>query len=87
VVSATGLVRYSREITAHNAARFPNLQTLNIRADYQAHVGKAGIDAFLDVLDAYDRLNVNNVRLVERKGDTVFDGVRIVPTFGLKLLY
>jgi hypothetical protein len=87
VVPATGLIRYSQEVTAHNAARFPNLQTLNIRADYQAHVGRAGIDAFLDVLDAYNRLNVNNVRLVERKGDTVFDGVRIVPTFGLKLLY
>lgn len=87
VLPGSGLQRYSREITVHNATRFPDLHTLNLRADYQRQARAIGIDAFLDVLDVYDRLNVNNVRLVERTGRTVYDGVRIVPTFGLKLLY
>ena len=87
VLSGSGVLRYSREITSHNARRFADLQTLNLRVDYQKQARALGIDAFLDVLDAYDRLNVNNVRLVERSGRVVYDGVRIVPTFGLKLLY
>ena len=87
VLPASGVLRYSREITAHNARRFPDLQTLNLRVDYQKQARALGIDAFLDVLDVYNRLNVNNVRLVERTGRVVYDGVRIVPTFGLELLY
>jgi hypothetical protein len=87
VLAGSGPLRYSREITDHNAGRFPNLSTLNLRADYQTQAGSVGIDAFLDVLDVYNRLNANNIRLVERTGETVFEGVRIVPTFGLKLLY
>jgi hypothetical protein len=50
-------------------------------------VRAVGVDAFLDVLNIYDRLNVNNVRFVERTGKTASDGVRIVPTFGLKVLF
>ena len=87
VLPGSGVLRYSREITSHNARRFADLQTLNLRVDYQKQARAIGIDAFLDILDAYNRLNVNNVRLVERSGRVVYDGVRIVPTFGLKLLY
>jgi hypothetical protein len=82
-----GVRRFSQEIVAHNGDRVPDLHTLNIRADYQRQVRAVGVDAFLDVLNAYDRLNVNNVRFVERTGKTALDGVRIVPTFGLKVLF
>jgi hypothetical protein len=80
-------MRFSQEITGRNTTRFPDLHTLNLRADYQRQARAVGIDAFLDVLNAYDRLNVNNARFIERTGRLVYDGVRIVPTFGLKLLY
>ena len=86
VFGPAGPMRFSQEIVLHNGARFPDLQTLNIRADYQRQARAVGIDAFLDVLNALDRLNVNNARFVERTGLLAFDGVRIVPTFGLKLL-
>jgi hypothetical protein len=87
VLPGSGVHRLSQEITAHNAVRFPDLHTLNARVDYQRQARTFGIDAFLDVLDVYNHLNVNNVRFVERTGRTVFDGVKIVPTFGLKILY
>jgi hypothetical protein len=87
VLPGSGVERFSQEIIAHNATRVPDLHTLNLRVDYQHRVGAVGIDAFLDVLNAYDRLNVNNVRFVPRTGRTASDGVRIVPTFGLKALF
>jgi hypothetical protein len=87
IFAGSAFKRFSQEIVAHNGDRVPNLHTLNIRADYQRQVHAVGIDAFLDILNAYDRLNVNNVRFVERTGRTANDGVRIVPTFGLKILF
>jgi hypothetical protein len=81
------LQRFSQEIVAHNGDRVPDLHTLNIRGDYQRQVHAVGVDAFLDILNVYDRLNVNNVRFVERTGRTASDGVRIVPTFGFKILF
>jgi hypothetical protein len=87
VLPGSSIERYSQEVVAHNAARVPDLHTLNLRIDYQHRVRAVGIDAFLDVLNVYDRLNVNNVRFVERTGRTASDGVRIVPTFGLKALF
>jgi hypothetical protein len=87
VLPGSGVHRFSQEITGHNVNRFPDLHTLNARVDYQRQARTFGIDAFLDVLDVYNHLNVNNIRFVERTGRTVFDGVKIVPTFGLKILY
>jgi hypothetical protein len=87
VLPALGVQRFSQEITMHNGARVPDLHTLNLRVDYQRRLRAIGIDAFLDVLDVYNRLNINNVRFVERTGRTASDGVRIVPTFGLKALF
>lgn len=87
VFAGAALKRFSQEILAHNRDRVPDLHTLNIRADYQRQVHALGVDAFLDILNAYNRLNVNNVRFVERTGRTASDGVRIVPTFGLKILF
>lgn len=87
VLPGSGVHRFSQEIRDHNVNRFPDLHALNARVDYQRQARTIGIDAFLDVLDVYNHLNVNNVRFVERTGRTVFDGVKIVPTFGLKVLY
>lgn len=87
IFPGSGLYRYSREITGHNAARLPALQTLNLRVDYQAGWGHAGIDAFLDVLNVYNHLNPTTVLFVERSGRIATEGIRIVPTFGLKFLF
>lgn len=87
VFPGSGLLRYSQEITGYNGRRLPDLHTLNVRVDYQAHAGKVGIDAYLDVLDVTDRLNINTLRFVERTGGTFKDGIPIVPTFGLKFLF
>jgi hypothetical protein len=87
VVSGSGLRRFSQEIVTHNGDRLPNLHTLNLRADYQRQARAIGIDAFLDVLDAYDHLNANNARFIDRTGKIAYDGVTLLPTFGLKLLY
>jgi hypothetical protein len=87
IFGAGGPARFSQEIVRHNGARQSSVQTLNLRLDYQRQARSIGIDAFLDVLNAFDRLNVNNARFVERTGRIHYDGVPIVPTFGLKLLY
>lgn len=87
VFPGSAMRRFSQEIVSRNGTRVGDLHTLNVRIDYRRQARALGVDAFLDVLDAYNRLNVNNVRFVERTGKTALDGVRIVPTFGLKVLF
>ncbi|HET6512081.1 MAG TPA: TonB-dependent receptor [Candidatus Kapabacteria bacterium] len=80
-----GPLRYSQEITEENGERLDDFHTLNVRVDRRIQWGSLAIVAFLDVLNVYGRLNVNEARFLETDGTIDPRGFTIIPTFGLKL--
>ncbi len=85
VHGAQGPLRYSQEITSENGERLDDFHTLNVRVDRRIQLGSFALVAFLDVLNAYGRLNVNEARFLETDGTIDKRGFKIIPTFGLKL--
>ncbi len=85
VFNDPGMMRYSKEITGNNTERLPDFHTWNVRADYRKQLGDVAIVAFLDILNLYNRLNVNEERFIETTGTIDPKGFQILPSFGLKL--
>jgi outer membrane receptor protein involved in Fe transport len=85
VFGASGVMRFSQEITGHNADRMRASHSLNIRADYRKQLGRFALVTFVDVLNLYGRLNVNEVRFLPVTGGTVEKGFTVTPTIGVKL--
>lgn len=80
-----GPLRYSQEITKENGERLADFHTLNVRIDRRIQLGSLALVAFLDVLNVYGYLNVNEARFLETDGTIDNRGFKIIPTFGLKL--
>ena len=80
-------LRYSKEITGNNSERLPDFHTWNIRVDYRKQFGSVALVAFLDILNLYGRLNVNEERFIELTGKIDPKGFEILPSFGMKLEY
>lgn len=85
VFNDPGMMRYSKEITGNNTDRLPDFHTWNIRVDYRKQLGDVAIVAFLDILNLYNRLNVNEERFIETTGTIDPKGFQILPSFGMKL--
>jgi hypothetical protein len=85
VFNNPGMMRYSKEITGNNTDRLPDFHTWNIRVDYRKQLGDVAIVAFLDILNLYNRLNVNEERFIETTGTIDPKGFQILPSFGVKL--
>ena len=85
VFNNPGMMRYSKEITGNNSGRLPDFHTWNIRVDYRKQLGDVAIVAFLDILNLYNRLNVNEERFIETTGTIDPKGFQILPSFGVKL--
>ena len=80
-------MRFSKEITGNNTERLPDFHTWNIRVDYRKQFGSVALVAFLDILNLYGRLNVNEERFIELTGKIDPKGFEILPSFGMKLEY
>jgi hypothetical protein len=80
-----GPLRYSQEITKENGERLDDFHTLNVRVDRRIQIGSFALVAFLDVLNVYGYLNVNEARFLETTGTIDKRGFTTIPTFGLKL--
>lgn len=87
VFNSPTMMRYSKEIVSNNTERLPDFHTWNIRVDYRKQLGSTAVVAFLDILNLYNRLNVNEERFIETTGVIVQKGFQILPSFGLKLEY
>ena len=77
--------RFSQEITDNNGERLPSFHTFNIRIDQRTQLGRFALVGFLDVVNAYDHLNVNEQRFLPLTGTVDERGFGILPTLGLKL--
>ena len=78
-------LRYSQEILADNGERLPSFHTFNIRIDQRTQLGRYALVGFLDVVNVYDHLNVNEQRFLPLTGEIDERGFGILPTLGLKL--
>jgi outer membrane receptor protein involved in Fe transport len=85
VLGDNGPLRYSQEITKNNGERLADFHSLNVRVDRRIQLGSLALVAFLDVLNVYGRLNVNEARFLEVNGTIEDRGFKMIPTFGLKL--
>lgn len=87
VLGDPALLRYSKEIVSQNTERFPAFHSLNIRVDYRRRLGPVNLVAFVDVINAYGRENVDSRRFDERRGVDVENGFEVFPNVGLKFEY
>ena len=85
VLSDPNRVRYSKEITGNNTRRLDPFHTLNLRIDYRKQLGRIALVGFVDILNVYGHLNVNEERFIERRGEIEKLGFQTIPTIGLKL--
>jgi hypothetical protein len=85
VFNDPSMMRYSKEITGNNTDRLPSFHTWNLRIDYRKQLGDVAVVTFLDILNMYNRLNVNEERFIETTGTIDPKGFEILPSFGLKL--
>lgn len=79
------VVFFSKEITDNNGSRLPDFHTFNIRIDYRKQFNSFALVSFLDIVNVYNYLNVNEERFLELTGDTDSRGFQILPTAGVKL--
>ena len=59
--------------------------TFNIRFDSRRQIGRIALVSFLDVINLYNHLNVNEDRFLELTGKEDRRGFEILPTGGLKV--
>ena len=85
IFSDADFVRFSKEITRNNGDRLSNFHTFNIRIDYRKQLGRIALVSFLDIVNLYGHLNVNEDRFLEITGKEDHRGFRILPTGGLKI--
>lgn len=78
-------LRFSKEITRNNGDRLSNFHTFNVRVDYRKQFGRLALLSFLDVVNLYGHLNVNEDRFLEITGEEDSRGFTILPTAGLKI--
>ena len=79
------LSRFSKEITSNNAARLGDFHTFNIRVDYRKQLSRIAVVSFLDIVNLYDHLNVNENRFLPLTGKIEKEGFGILPTIGVKI--
>jgi len=77
-------VRFSKEIVANNSRRLRDFHALNVRVDYRRRIGGTSLIAFLDVINAYGRRNIDSLEFDERRGINVFGDFSVFPQIGLK---
>ncbi len=85
VLPSSGLLRYSKEITARNVDRFDGFSSLNFRADYRRQYSWTELVAFVDIINLLGSDNPSSAEFNERTGlDVVEDGESII-LLGFKL--
>ena len=80
-------IRYSEQLIGKNDYRLPDYIQLDVRVDYRFEVKKCSLTAFIDIADINNRLNANQALFNFVKGRVYSDGLRIFPTFGIRLSY
>lgn len=83
VIPEAGLLRYSREITDPYFGRHSSFSTLNFRMDYQTQIGGVRMKAFIDIVNALNRSNIDEIHFSDIDGTIESEGMGIIPQFGV----
>jgi len=78
-------LRYSKEIISDNTDRLSDFHTFNIRVDYRKQIGPIALVSFVDIVNVYNHLNVNEDRFLQLNGKEDQRGFGILPTGGIKI--
>lgn len=87
VLNDPNVLRFSQEITANNTDRLPAFHTFNVRIDSRRQIGRIAFVSFLDIVNVYNHLNINEARFLELNGQEDRRGFEILPTLGVKIEY
>jgi hypothetical protein len=85
IFNNTSFLRYSQEITTKNGDRLTDFISLDLRADYRIQLKKAGLTAFVDIVDANNRFNQNSANFQPLTGSVYYLGLAVFPSFGLRI--
>ena len=85
IFNDSNLYRFSKEIISNNTDRLPDFHSFNIRVDYRSQFKHFALVSFIDVVNIYNYLNVNEDRFLEITGGEDHRGLRILPTAGMKI--
>lgn len=78
-------MRYSKEIIRNNGDRLDDFHTWNVRVDYRKQIGRFAVVSFVDILNMYGHLNVNEEFFQYQNGKLDKRGFRVAPTMGVKI--
>jgi hypothetical protein len=78
-------LRYAQEITANNTDRLPAFHAFNIRIDSRRQLGLIALVGFLDIVNLYGHLNVNEDRFLALNGKEDRRGFEMLPAAGLRI--
>lgn len=87
VFNNDNFVRSTQVITDKNGKRLNDFISLDFRVDYRVQFNKLTTTAFVDIVNVMNRRNQNSEMLMPVNGRTVYDGVAIFPTFGIRVEY
>lgn len=79
--------RYSEETVGKNTERLIDFISLDVRADYRFQIKRMGLTFFVDIVNIMNRPNQNDRYINTFNGKTIYDGLAIFPTFGMKFEY
>ncbi|HNJ70947.1 MAG TPA: TonB-dependent receptor [bacterium] len=85
VFNDTDHMRYSKEIIRNNGDRLDDFHTWNVRVDYRKQIGRFAVVSFVDILNMYGHLNVNEEFFQYQNGKLDKRGFRVAPTMGVKI--
>ena len=85
VLDNAEVVRFSKEITARNADRLPDLHFLSLRTDYRKQLGGFGLITFIELDNLYNRFNTWEDRFSELTGEERGMGLGFFANAGFKL--
>ena len=78
-------IRFSKQVTRDNGTRLSDYHTLNVRLDYRKQFGRFALVSFLDIVNLYNHLNVNEARFLPLTGKEDERGFQILPTIGSRI--
>jgi hypothetical protein len=85
VLDDPAMPRYAKEVVGANGDRLPDFHSLNIRLDWRKQLGRVALVSFVDIVNVYNYLNVNETRFLPLTGLEDARGFEILPTMGTKI--
>ncbi|SFM63390.1 Outer membrane receptor proteins, mostly Fe transport [Chitinophaga sp. YR627] len=85
VLNDPALLKYAQEVTSVNGTRLPDYISLDARVDYNKQTRWGVFSAFIDIVNVFNRFNVNTEVFLPDTGRVFNVGLGVFPTFGIRV--